>query len=60
MKNNTLNILLTSMIVTLVIFSYQLRIFEQQVQADTFRDITTAMWNVLVTITTVGYGDTYA
>lgn len=25
-----------------------------------FRDITTAMWNILVTITTVGYGDVYA
>ena len=45
--------------ISLLMFSYQLRLFEKQLQSN-FRHITTAMWNILITMTTVGYGDVYA
>ena len=59
MKNESWIIVLFSMTISLLMFSYQLRLFERQVQP-TFFHITTAMWNILITMTTVGYGDVYA
>ena len=35
-----------------------LQIFEREVD-ERFKNITTAMWNVIITLTTVGYGDYY-
>ena len=52
-------VLATSLIISLIMFSYQLRLFERYVDPDNFGYITTAMWNVLITMTTVGYGDFY-
>ena len=55
------------MFLTLIMFSFQLRLFERHVppdgtpQKDTnFAHITTCMWNMLITMATVGYGDTFA
>jgi hypothetical protein len=56
MVNDSWVVLMYSMGISLLMFSYQLRLFEKQLQP-TFRHITTAMWNVLITMTTVGYGD---
>ena len=36
--------------------SYQLRLFERKVSPP-FNNITTAMWNMIITMTTIGYGD---
>ena len=48
------------MIVTsLFIFSYQLRLFERKID-EHFNNFTTAMWNMIITLTTIGYGDFYA
>ena len=35
-----------------------LQIFEREVD-DNFRNLTTACWNVIITVTTIGYGDYY-
>ena len=48
----------TSMMITLMMFSYQLRLFERHIDSN-FNNITTAMWNMIITMTTVGYGDVY-
>ena len=48
-----------AMIVCLVVLSYTLRLFERAVQPN-FYHITTSAWNVIITMTTVGYGDIYA
>lgn len=37
--------------------SYQLRLFERKVNPAAFDNITTAMWNMVITMTTIGYGD---
>ena len=58
MVDQPINVLLIQMIIGLFLFSYQLRLFERRVTQD-FQDITTAMWNVMITMTTVGYGDFY-
>lgn len=59
MLKNSWVVLIYSMSISLLMFSYQLRLFEKQLQPN-FRHITTSMWNVLITMTTVGYGDIYA
>ena len=58
MKEDSFLVLGVSMIITLVSFSYNLRLFERKVTSD-FNNITTAFWNMLITMLTVGYGDTY-
>ena len=35
-----------------------LQIFEREVD-ENFKNLTTSMWNVIITLTTVGYGDYY-
>lgn len=59
MKENPFKILVGSIMSTLLILSYGIRLFEQQVNPP-FKDITTAAWNILITMTTVGYGDVFA
>lgn len=41
---------------SLIQLSLCLQIFEREIQED-FKFITTSMWNVVITLTTVGYGD---
>jgi hypothetical protein len=48
--------------ISVVILAYMLRIFERplsEASGQDFNKFDTAMWNVIVTMTTVGYGDTY-
>ena len=43
---------------SLIQLSMSLQIFEREVDIN-FKNITTASWNVIITLTTVGYGDYY-
>lgn len=58
MKNDSWIILTATMPVTLICFSYQLRLFERHVNSN-FAHITTAMWNMMITMLTIGYGDVF-
>lgn len=56
-----MKILGAGLILSLFLFSYLLRLFERHVdhKHGDFNHITTAMWNIVITMTTVGYGDIY-
>lgn len=58
MKKDAMLVLLYSMSISLVALSYQLRLFERQINTN-YDNITTAMWNMMVTMFTIGYGDIY-
>ncbi|MFS8160284.1 MAG: ion channel [Candidatus Roizmanbacteria bacterium] len=44
---------------SVLLLGYSIRLFEQQIN-NVFQDITTAWWNILITISTDGYGDFFA
>lgn len=56
MKQSPWTVLSWMILVTLLMMSYQLRLFERKVQPP-FNYFTTCMWNMLITMTTIGYGD---
>ena len=59
-KANT--ILIAAYMLTSFILAYMLRIFERplsEVSGQNFNYFWTAIWNVFITMTTVGYGDTF-
>lgn len=58
MKNSSYLVLSITMPITLLTFSYQLRLFERHVDSN-FNNFTTAMWNMMITMLTIGYGDVY-
>ena len=54
--------LISTIMVSGVICAYMLRIFERplsEASGQNFNRLDTAMWNIIVTMTTVGYGDTF-
>ena len=60
MKQNPWKVLIVMIMVTLLMLSYQLRLFERKVpptNSIAFQNFTTAMWNMVITMTTIGYGD---
>ena len=69
MKADSKKIVAAGLFTSLMLFSYSMRLFERQilnVNIDpskpfyAYADITTSMWNTLITMTTVGYGEFFA
>ena len=58
MKEDPISVVIYSFLFSLLQLSTSLQIFEREVD-ENFKNITTAMWNVIITLTTVGYGDYY-
>ena len=56
MKEDPIKVVLYAFLFSLTQLSISLQLFEREVD-ENFANITTAMWNVIITLTTVGYGD---
>ena len=60
MKERPLILLSVSLVVSVFLSGYLLRVFEKElddVSGMNFDSFSNALWNVIVTMTTVGYGD---
>lgn len=60
MKKKPYSVLLTSLVVSVALFGFVLRIFERplsEASGQDFNSINNAFWVTLITMTTVGYGD---
>lgn len=58
MKEAPINVVVSSFIFSLIQLSLSLQIFERELDQE-FSNITLNMWNIIITMTTVGYGDFY-
>jgi hypothetical protein len=61
-KNRPYTCLISSLFVTTVIFGYHLRIFEgplSDISGQLYTDLPSCMWNVIVTLSSTGYGELY-
>lgn len=56
-KNSPLKIYFFSLIISVFIFSYSIRIFERQIEVYNFNIYWNSIWYVFITMLTVGYGD---
>jgi len=56
MLSDPIRIVLYAFFFSLIHLSLSLQIFEREVDIN-FKNTTTAMWNIIITLTTVGYGD---
>lgn len=61
-KQKPIPILMGALLVTISVFGYQLRIFEapiSEASGQNFHSYQNAIWNMIITMTSVGYGDIY-
>jgi potassium intermediate/small conductance calcium-activated channel subfamily N protein 2 len=61
-KQKPYQILYGSLVISTVLFGFQLRLFERQISeasGQDFGDMYNCMWNVIITLTSVGYGELY-
>lgn len=62
MKQRPYRVLIYSLLITTLIFGYQLRIFESklnEISEQNFSNMINCIWNVIITLTSVGYGDIF-
>ena len=62
MKQRPYRVLIYSLIITTLIFGYLLRIFESklnEISEQNFSNMINCIWCVIITLTSVGYGDIY-
>lgn len=62
MKEMPFELLLFTIFVTIVLFGYCLKIFEgplSEASGQDYTSLSNGMWNVVITMTTTGYGDIY-
>ena len=62
MKQRPFFILIWSLIITTFIFGYQLRLFESplnEVSGQNYTNMYNCMWNVVITLSSVGYGELF-
>lgn len=62
MKQMPYTFITITLVITIFLFGYQLKVFEgplSEVSNQNFNLLSNAMWNVIITLTTTGYGDFY-
>jgi hypothetical protein len=62
MKLTPLRYIVITLTLSIVLFGYQLKVFEgplSEISNQNFNRLDNAMWNVIITLTTTGYGDIY-
>ena len=62
MKQQPMPMLFGSLACTIIIFGYHLRLFESiltEVSGQNFSSFNNAMWNMIITLTSAGYGELY-
>ncbi|CAG9314227.1 unnamed protein product [Blepharisma stoltei] len=63
MKNSPWQFVSSILLIGIMMFSYSIRVFEHPTEGlnenQNFGDFNNAMWNVVITILTIGYGDTF-
>jgi hypothetical protein len=60
MKQRPYVIIFSALVVSCLVFGYGLRIFESQlseVSGQDYNNLENCIWNVIITMTSVGYGD---